>query len=193
MRALWKITILIMATALCLSVGGCAKEKPDWPVPTRSDDPILPTLETSPVVEGTFTPVYATAFEDTIYLSAYPIEKQGEEEPECPARQITTGGSVCCGGQHEKETPITKVVIVEALMPQSTRDWFRGMAALESIEGLEKLKMDKVADMSNMFAGCVKLAAINADGWEVASTAKMTGIFDGCDALVMKPKWYPVD
>ena len=71
----------------------------------------------------------------------------------------------------------------------STADWFRGMTALEHIEGAGKLRMELVKDMSYMFAGCGRLTAVDLDGWEVPEDADMTGIFDGCEALADRPGW----
>ncbi|MBQ9762662.1 MAG: BspA family leucine-rich repeat surface protein [Oscillospiraceae bacterium] len=180
-----------LAAALCLGLLGCAAQKPERIAPSRSDEPILSIATTPTAQETVFTPIYATAFENTIFLASYPIEEWEGEEPECPARSVHTGGRISCGGQHEGETPITKVVILEALSPQSTRDWFRDMATLEAVQGLELLRMDNVTDMSHMFAGCALLSSLEAEAWQVPAAVDMTGIFDGCHALARKPQWYP--
>ncbi len=188
-HGLLKTVAVTTAALLCLSFGGCAKEQKEPYVPTRSDAPLV-TLATSPVSGQTYSPVYASAFENTIFLATYPVEEWEGEEPECPPRQVSTGGRICCGGEHEGEKPITRVVILDTLVPQSTRDWFRGMATLGVIEGLEKIQTDKVTDMSHMFSGCVLLSSLDAEGWQIPAEVDMTGIFSGCDALSAKPGWY---
>ena len=182
-------TAALAAVVLCL-LSGCGKDKTLPPAPTRSTAPIMPQ-STAPTAQQTeYTPVYATAFENTLFLSTTPIEEWGGEEAECAPRAVTDGGRVCCGGEHELEEPITRVVILEPLAPRSTQDWFRGMAALEYIEGLEKLQMSGVSDMSHMFAGCPLLKELNISKWSVPDSVDMTGMFDGCDALAAKPGWY---
>lgn len=188
-RGLLKMIAAVTAAVLCLSFGGCAEQKGEPYVPTRSDAPLVPVV-TTPAPEQTVTPVYASAFGDTVFLATYPLEEREGKKPECPPRQVSSGGRICCGGEHEAQEPITRVVILDSLAPQNTRDWFRGMATLGVIEGLEKLQMANVTDMSHMFAGCVLLTNLNADGWEVSAEADMTGVFDGCDALSVKPVWY---
>lgn len=186
-----KLTALSMAAVLCLGICGCEKEpEPTAPLPSREDKPIMDFETTAPQVREDYTPVYVSVFGDTAYLAKIPIELLGEEEPECDIREISLGGPILCGGEHEKEEPIVRVVITEELGPTSTADWFRGMTALEHIEGAGKLRMELVEDMSHMFAGCGRLSELSADGWEVPADVDMTGIFDGCDALAQKPDWY---
>ena len=93
-----------------------------------------------------------------LVLATVPVQKwEGFEEPECPAREISKGGQILCGGEHELEFPITRVMIVETLAPDSTREWFSGMTELVQIEGIEKLDMQFVKNMNNMFEGCGSL------------------------------------
>lgn len=190
-----KMIAALMAVVLCLTAAGCAGQKPEeLPITvTQSNKPILPgvTGQGQSVVE--LTAVYVSVFENVAILSSYPVLEREGEEPECALREISSGGGILCGGQHEKEHPITHVLIAGPLAPQAMNDWFRNMVHLESIEGLEKIKTNHVKDMSHLFAGCEKLNEVNIDGWDVSAVEDFTGTFDGCTALSDLPQWYPVD
>lgn len=186
-----KKSLLLIALILCLSLAACKPEKEERVPPSRSTDPILDIGGNGAQIQEQHTPVYVTVFEDTAYLSIYPRMTDGEEEePECDARDIANGGTILCGGAHEAEMPITRVIILDQIHPDSTADWFRNMTALRTIEGLGNLHLENVTDMSNMFNGCVRLTELDADGWDVSNVTDMTGIFDGCDALADRPSWY---
>lgn len=194
------LRIFLKITAACLIIGlvlcGCGQQKqPQTQPSTSSTEPTKtgkPILSTNPTQSTAvdFTPVYVSAFGDTLFLSTVPLDTWDGEEPECPAREISCGGSACCRGEHEKETPITKVIILEDLVPRSTAGWFRSMVDLKSVEGLDLIHVDHVEDMNHMFAACAKLTQWNEKTWKVSSTADMTGMFDGCYALEELPAWY---
>lgn len=189
-----RIATALLAVLIGLGTLGCGAEPSKSQAPVREDKPIMdfPTAEpTQDTVEQ--TPVYATSFGDTVFLATVPIESWQEREPDCDPREISLGGRICCGGEHEEETPTVKVVILEEIAPLSTSGWFRDMVCLTAIEGLEKLRMDSVTDMSYMFSGCVRLGSLEADGWDVSGVLDMTGIFDGCDSMTVKPVWYSSD
>ena len=189
----WKrIAALVVSSVMVASLVGCKKEPaPIAPVPTTEDKPILqttgPTQEQKPT---SYTPVYATAFGDTIYLATVPMMTLEGKEPECDVREISLGGRAHCGQEHKSEKSITRVVITEDIYPQSTGEWFRDMGNLVTVQGLEKLHFDSLKDMRFMFAGCRQLSQLDADGWDVSGVEDMTGIFDLCDALQQKPVWY---
>ena len=147
----------ILIAVLCvLMLAGCSGERRkadmDVTIPLN-DQPILPvTKQTEGAVH---TPVYATVFGDTVLLATCPVEQWKDfEEPDCPAKEISQGGQILCGGEHESEVPITRAVIVETLAPDSTREWFYGMTQLAEIEGLEKLDTQFVTDTTDMFREC---------------------------------------
>ena len=183
---------LFLAILLCLSFTGCEKEKEERIPPTRSTDPILNIEGVTPDDGPVYTPVYVTVFGDTAYLATYPKLEDGEQEsPDCPIREISEGGTVSCGGAHEQETPITRVVILEQLHPKSMANWFRNMGALRTIDGLGYLKTENVTDMSYAFTGCFRLVELPAaERWDVSKVEAMTDMFDGCDAMANKPSWY---
>lgn len=158
----------IVAVLICLAVSGwvlgCkAEKKSPLTEPSRNQGPILSIPTESKPVEDAPTPVYATVFGDTVILATYPVETWGEDqngqpaEPECSARSVSGGGRIACGGEHESETPIVKVIILERIAPESTREWFKGMSSLSVIQGIEKLDVQFVEDMAEMFAGCEAL------------------------------------
>lgn len=190
-----KVTALLLAAVLCLPLAGCRKEASSEPpiTVTQSWKPILPgaTGQGQNAVE--LTAVYVSVFENLAILSGYPVLEREGEEPTCPPREISAGGTILCGGEHERETPITQVLIIGNLVPQAMNDWFRHMVHLESIEGLEKIRTNYVTDMSHLFAGCERLSQVNIDGWDVSGVTDMTGIFDGCTALAELPQWYDLN
>lgn len=189
-----KISACLMAALLCLSLCACIAEQPqqtDPIIPTRDDKPILPAATATQPSVVEYTPVYVTCFGDTALLSRMPVEAWGDfEEPDCTPREISNGGRVSCNGEHEREIPIIRVIILDSIVPQSTAGWFWNMIKLESIEGLEKLDVRNVTDMNHMFAGCEKLAELKVDGWDVSKVKDMTAIFDGCIELEDLPDWY---
>lgn len=189
-----KIFAALMAVLLCLTVVGCA-EKVDSPNTTdwsKPHKPILPGV-TDPDQAADHTAVYVTVFEDLAILSAYPVMEYDGEEPECDPREISQGGSILCGGEHEREEPIRHVLIIGELVPRAMNDWFRNMVTLQSIEGLEKVRTHHVSDMSHLFAGCQRLSEADVSGWDVSEVEDMTGMFDGCTALADLPQWYAPD
>lgn len=147
--------LLVLAGVLA----GCSgnRRKPDHEVTVPlSDKPILPT---SVQTEGVpHTPVYATVFGDTVLLATYPVlEWEDFEEPDCPVREISKGGRIACGGEHEKEVPIVKVMVLEPLAPDAMTGWFSGMTSLSLIQGIELLDTRYVTDMTDMFQECNSL------------------------------------
>lgn len=178
-----------LAVLMCLGLLGCKEDKPVDTTPIRNDKPLLVTTQPTEAAPK-YSAVYATAFGDTIFLATMPVSQWQGEEPDCPVKEVSLGGSVCCHGEHEQETPITRVVISEELRPYATTGWFQGMSSLVSIEGLEKVNMEYAVAMDHMFAGCGKLSALAVEDWDVSRVTDMTGAFDGCDSLAQMPSWY---
>jgi surface protein len=190
-----KLASLLLAAVLCLPLVGCGKKPAGEPpiTVTQSGKPILPGVTGQGQNAVELTAVYVSVFENLAILSGYPVLELEGEEPECAPREISKGGSILCGGEHEREAPITRVLITGPLVPQSMSGWFRNMVHLESIEGLEKIRTDYVTDMSHLFAGCERLNEVNIDRWNISGVTDMTGIFDGCTALADLPEWYGSD
>lgn len=190
-----KVFAGLMAAVLCLSLCACGQEKPKQTdptfAPTWDDDPILPGVTATQPSTVEYTPVYVTCFEGTAVLARMPVETWEDfEEPDCPAREISMGGRISCNGEHEREFPITRVIILESVVPRSTSGWFWNLIKLESIEGIEKLDVRNVTDMNHMFAGCEKLAKLEIDHWDVSKVTDMTAMFDDCVELEELPAWY---
>lgn len=191
-----KMIALLLAAVMCMVFWGCAGEEPATEpyVPTQSGKPILPGITGQGGSNRDLTAVYVSVFGDLAILATYPVLEFNGEEPDCAIREISTGGAIRCGGAHEAEKPITRVLITGKLVPQAMNDWFRNMVHLEQIQGLEKVKTHHVKDMSHLFAGCERLSEVAVDGWDVSGVEDMTGIFEGCTALRELPAWYkPLD
>ena len=187
-----KISILCLLTAaLCVMCLGCRPGNENFDDPVEGINPsILPGFQNQDPKPVTHTPVYATAFGDTIILATVPVEEWHSEESDCPPREISNGGRVKCNGEHEQEVPITKVIILEDLIPRVCSGWFRDMIHLEKIDGLEKLHTHQVTDMSYMFAGCEKLTKLDTSSWDVSNVTDMTDMFKDCYTLEKLPEWY---
>ena len=191
MTFLRRMVAAASALALCLTLAACGSEKsPREPAPTREDKPILPGFTETTPSPNDYTAAYVTVFEDLAIIATYPVLEWGELEMECDPRELSDGGSILCGGDHETEHPITRVLIADQLVPKSMAGWFRDMVHLREITGLEKVLTHHVTDMNHLFAGCRGLAEVNIDAWDVSGVVDFTGIFQGCDALDRKPSWY---
>ena len=194
-----RITAGALAALLCLGLCACEEgQGPEPSAPSRPDKPIMTVATQPPEEQGkNYTPVYATAFGDTVYLATVPLTAKEEQEPSCELREVSLGGQVHCGELHEwmleKDVAVTRVVIMEELYPKSTAGWFRGMATLVTVEGLEKLHTQEVTSMREMFSGCASLASLEGADWDVSAVTDMDGIFDGCDALAERPDWYQTE
>lgn len=192
MRRFYKGCLMgIMAASLCVCLLGCREEKKTFdPIPTTEGKEILQSMtqNTAPLV--TATPVYASSFGDTILLATVPVQEWNGEEPDCSPREISNGGRIRCNGAHEEETPVTKVMILEDLIPRVCSGWFRDMDHLEKIEGAEHLHTHLVKDMSNMFTGCTKLTQLDYSSWDVSALENTTDMFEGCHNLTELPEWY---
>lgn len=186
-----KTVALTVALVLCLGLSACAQKKTERsPAPTQGGKPILPTAAQTEPSSNDYTAAYVTVFADLAIIAAYPVLKYGEMEPECDPRELSDGGSILCGGSHEDEHPITRVLITDTIVPKSMSGWFRDMVHLQQIDGLEKVLTHHVTDMNHLFAGCQRLAEVKIDGWDVSNVTDMTGIFEDCTALSQLPSWY---
>ena len=90
----------------------------------------------------------------------------------------------------------------------STRNWFKGMPLLTTIENLNNfptsvtdmssmfedckaltnldlsgLPVSNVTNMNSMFNGCYGLTSLNLSGWDTAKLTNMTDMFHGCSSL----------
>ena len=193
-----KCVAVSMVLTLCLALTACGSEKKErLPVPTQGGKPILSGPSQQGGSANEFTAVYVTVFEDTAYIATYPILENPDTsvepeklKPACAPRELSNGGSILCGGDHEDECPISRVIITDRLVPRAMNDWFRDMVHLKEIVGLEKILTHHVSNMSYLFAGCCQLEEINIDGWDVSSVTNFTGVFQDCEAFLKRPIWY---
>lgn len=198
MTFLKRFVALAAAAVLCVSMTACADKKSPRPTaPTRENKPILPGVANTDPSPNDYTAVYVTVFEDLAIIATYPVLKnpnpdapEEKVEPECDPRELSDGGTILCDGDHEEDCPITRVLIVDQIVPKSMAGWFRGMVHLQEIDGLEKVRTHHVTDMNHLFAGCARLAEVNIDAWDVSGVTDFTGIFEDCTALFQLPSWY---
>lgn len=198
MAFLRKFVALSVAAIMCLTMASCASKKTESiPVPSQGGKPILPGAEQTDPSPNDYTAVYVTVFQDLAIIATYPVLENPDPnadpeklEPECDPRELSDGGSILCGGDHEEKRPITRVLIADQVVPKSMAGWFRGMVHLQQIDGLEKIQTHHVTDMNHLFADCGRLAEVNIDSWDVSNVEDMTGIFQGCTALSELPDWY---
>ena len=67
--------------------------------------------------------------------------------------------------------------------PTSLRSFFKNLRKLETITGLEYLNTEKVTEMNNMFASCLKLTSLDVTNFNTKKVTNMERIFAGCKAL----------
>ena len=67
--------------------------------------------------------------------------------------------------------------------PTSLRSFFKNLRKLETITGLEYLNTEKVTDMNNMFAFCLKLTSLDVTNFNTKKVTNMERMFAGCKAL----------
>ena len=64
-----------------------------------------------------------------------------------------------------------------------TANWFDGMGALTTIEGISNLKTDNVTNMGGMFLGCSGLTSLDLRSFNTSNVTNMGSMFDGCSSL----------
>ena len=186
-----KVRLAVMLLCFALLLCACGRFNRELtPMPSRDTKPLHPGIDDATVNGVDYTPVYVSVFENVAILARAPLDEYQGVERECPVREISQGGTISCFGDHEEETPITKVVILEDLLPKVTAGWFRDMVKLQSIRGLEMLHTQGVTDMSYMFCNCESLSGLDLEDWDVSKVTKMTAMFDGCTAMDTLPTWY---
>ena len=187
-----RIVCFVLALTMCLCLFGCkdkATVDPEASIPENTT-PIIPQINQPTAAPLLYTPVYASAFGDTIVLATVPVEEWHGQERDCEPREISHGGRIKCNGEHEQEVHVTKVVILENIIPRNCSGWFRDMIYLEKVESTDKLKTHAVTDMSFMFAGCEDLEDLDVSSWDVSLVEDMTGMFNDCVSLPQLPQWY---
>lgn len=133
--------------------------------------------------------VYAAVYGDTIVFD------RGERIPD------TYHGKPFMSGYRELEHPSfipgwidhrnDNVTIVNAtfdteIHPKSLSRWFYRLAALKSIDGIEKLKTSGVTDFGEMFYRCIALRELDLSNFAIEATQShdLSGMFSQCQSLV---------
>ena len=81
---------------------------------------------------------------------------------------------------------VTKVVFDPSFAdarPTTCHSWFRDMAQLQTIYGLNYLNTSAVTHMVSMFRGCSSLTALDITSFNTANVIAMGGMFMGCSNL----------
>ena len=125
-----RLAICLLTVLLCICACGCSqKKKPQSNIPdTPLNQVLIPEFTKASVTPVAYTPVYASAFGDTIILATVPVEGWDGMESACPPREISNGGRVKCDTGHEDEVPITKVIILEV---NENMPWVNGLTGCE--------------------------------------------------------------
>lgn len=78
---------------------------------------------------------------------------------------------------------ITTVSIEAEIRPANTRFWFYGFSRLTAVNGLDKLTMSYVTDMSNMFAECHLLKTLDLSVFNTSNVTDTSYAFYNCNSL----------
>lgn len=78
---------------------------------------------------------------------------------------------------------ITTVTIQSEIKPSNTRCWFYGFSKLTTFNGLDKLTMSYVTDMSYMFAECHALKTLDLSMLSTSNVTDMSYAFYNCNKL----------
>ena len=73
---------------------------------------------------------------------------------------------------NEKET-ITKVSIIDEIVPTSMANWFESCSNLTEIIGLEKINTEYVENMAGMFGRCNSLISVNVSKFDTSNVEDM--------------------
>ena len=84
---------------------------------------------------------------------------------------------------YDQRVQIAKVTFAETIRPASTALWFYGCVNLRTIEGLDRLDTSAVTDMSQMFAGCSSLTALDLTAFDTSKVMAMRQMFFNCSSL----------
>ena len=81
---------------------------------------------------------------------------------------------------------VTNIVLdasMDKAYPASTKKLFANLKAATSIQGLDYLHTNNVADMSGMFSGCAKLQSIDIRRFEMGKVQNVSEMFKDCKKL----------
>jgi len=158
-----------------------SQEKEPDPQEQTQDLPTQDQAQT-PAPDPVVTPVYATFFGTTAVLSSQPITEFEGQAPDAPSGFLGEG---FLSTYPDRFWHITRVVILDKLVPESTQTWFDTLGNLQTIEGLENIDTSLVTSMARMFQNCESLECITGiASWDVSNVTTMEAMFQGCTSLV---------
>ncbi|MFQ8988697.1 MAG: BspA family leucine-rich repeat surface protein [Intestinibacter sp.] len=79
---------------------------------------------------------------------------------------------------------ITKVSIIDEIVPTSMSSWFDSCINLTEFENIEKIDTSEVKSMSGMFDTCSSLATLDLSSFDTSNVTNMNGMFNHCDNLI---------
>lgn len=80
-------------------------------------------------------------------------------------------------------TEITKVTILNKIMPVTTSNWFSELRNVIEIENISNINTSNVVDMSYMFYTCENLTSIDVSSFNTSNVTNFDGIFINCSKL----------
>jgi surface protein len=78
---------------------------------------------------------------------------------------------------------IASVSFVNKLAPRNTSYWFNGFNKITTIDNINNLNTNSVADMSNMFYGCSSLTSLDLSTFSTNNVENMSYMFQDCSQL----------
>ena len=78
---------------------------------------------------------------------------------------------------------ITKVSIVDEIVPLSMASWFHSCINLTEIENIEKIDTSEVKNMAIMFYNCSSLTNLDLRSFNTSKVENMASMFGGCSNL----------
>ena len=78
---------------------------------------------------------------------------------------------------------VTKVSIIDKIVPTSMASWFVGYTNLTEIEHIENIDTSEVESMKLMFAGCSSLTSLDLSSFDTSNVIDMNNMFYQCNKL----------
>ena len=82
-----------------------------------------------------------------------------------------------------ERTSITKVIIVDTIVPTTMKFWFYSCENLIEIENIDKINTSEVESMQSMFNGCSELTNLYLTSFNTENVTNMNSIFANCSSL----------
>lgn len=141
-------------------------------------------LDMKPFIKDAPSKLYAILYKDGEFVfqnSSTP--DSGREVEQSYILKAADGVKPEYTGWESKREMIRKATFREKVRPDSTALWFYGCSNLAAVEGLDKLDLSQVTDMSQMFTGCTGLTELNLSGLDTGKVEDMGMLFYSCGNL----------